>query len=256
MLENLAKPVGLHRQPDSDRRAAHRRAREPYHGDRNRRCARSARGPLVPEVSLYFQNRLFRANRTTKRSAEALERLPFLQLPAAGRSGRQHRLPPRRRSCRPAESPAPNCGSPRSSGRPRAGHPPLSRAWANRMLRAMLSAPKGCGPWCWKPSARATPPRPTGIHPRRARSARRTRACIVLNVTQCGGGRVADGAVRNGARQLQEAGVLCGHDMTAEAAVDQTDVRAGAGAPGQNETQRRSATRPCAENLRHAGHCT
>ena len=28
--------------------------------------------PEVPEVSLYFQNRLFRANRTTKRSAEAL----------------------------------------------------------------------------------------------------------------------------------------------------------------------------------------
>ena len=28
--------------------------------------------PRVPEVSLYFQNRLFRANRTTKRSAEAL----------------------------------------------------------------------------------------------------------------------------------------------------------------------------------------
>ena len=28
--------------------------------------------PVVPEVSLYFQNRLFRANRTTKRSAEAL----------------------------------------------------------------------------------------------------------------------------------------------------------------------------------------
>ena len=28
--------------------------------------------PTVPEVSLYFQNRLFRANRTSKRSAEAL----------------------------------------------------------------------------------------------------------------------------------------------------------------------------------------
>ena len=28
--------------------------------------------PVVPEVSLYFQNRLFRANRTSKRSAEAL----------------------------------------------------------------------------------------------------------------------------------------------------------------------------------------
>ena len=32
----------------------------------------SAGRPRVPEVSLYFQNRLFRANRTSKRSAEAL----------------------------------------------------------------------------------------------------------------------------------------------------------------------------------------
>ena len=34
--------------------------------------ARIGDRPEVPEVSLYFQNRLFRANRTTKRSAEAL----------------------------------------------------------------------------------------------------------------------------------------------------------------------------------------
>ena len=34
--------------------------------------ARSGGRPTVPEVSLYFQNRLFRANRTSKRSAEAL----------------------------------------------------------------------------------------------------------------------------------------------------------------------------------------
>ena len=44
-------------------------------------AARIGGRPAVPEVSLYFQNRLFRANRTTKRSAEALERLPFVQLP-------------------------------------------------------------------------------------------------------------------------------------------------------------------------------
>ena len=33
-------------------------------------AAHDAEGPLVPEVSLYFQNRLFRANRTVKQSAE------------------------------------------------------------------------------------------------------------------------------------------------------------------------------------------
>lgn len=62
---------GFHRQPDPDRRAAHGRPRKPHHGHRDRGGAHR-RTPEVPEVSLYFQNRLFRANRTTKRSAEAL----------------------------------------------------------------------------------------------------------------------------------------------------------------------------------------
>ena len=44
------------------------------------------------------------------------------------------------------------------------------------------------------------------------------RGLLVMNVTQCSGGRVAMELYETG-RQLQEAGVICGHDITTEAAV-------------------------------------
>ena len=43
--------------------------------------------PVVPEVSLYFQNRLFRANRTTKRSAEALNAFQSYNYPPLAEVG-------------------------------------------------------------------------------------------------------------------------------------------------------------------------
>ena len=44
------------------------------------------------------------------------------------------------------------------------------------------------------------------------------RGVIVLNITQCGGGRVSMELYETGLR-LQKSGVLCGYDMTTEAAV-------------------------------------
>ena len=44
------------------------------------------------------------------------------------------------------------------------------------------------------------------------------RGVVVLNVTQCRGGAVSMELYETGLR-LQNAGVLCGHDMTTEAAV-------------------------------------
>ena len=44
------------------------------------------------------------------------------------------------------------------------------------------------------------------------------RGIIILNITQCGGGKVSMELYETGLR-LQEIGVLCGHDMTTEAAV-------------------------------------
>jgi len=44
------------------------------------------------------------------------------------------------------------------------------------------------------------------------------RGVVILNVTQCGGGAVAMQLYETGLR-LQKLGVLCGYDMTTEAAV-------------------------------------
>ena len=44
------------------------------------------------------------------------------------------------------------------------------------------------------------------------------RGVIILNITQCGGGKVSMELYETGLR-LQKIGILCGHDMTTEAAV-------------------------------------
>ena len=98
--------------------------------------------PEVPEVSLYFQNRLFRANRTTKRP------WPRWGLTSPITSRRSSTRRKSRRNC--ASPPAWPTESKSSS---------FSRGWA-KISCGRCSRLRGCGPWCWRHSARATP-RPT-----------------------------------------------------------------------------------------------
>ena len=110
--------------------------------------------PVVPEVSLYFQNRLFRANRTSKRSAEALNAFCSENYPPLAEVGVNitYNYPA---ILRPAEY----AGELRIATRLAGGieiiklFPGLDQT----MLRAMLSVPGSS-----KPTAPETPPPPNG----------------------------------------------------------------------------------------------
>ena len=141
-------------------------------------AAHDAEGPLVPEVSLYFQNRLFRANRTVKQSAEEFAAFRSYNYPALAEVGVNITFH-RDYIHRPAHADA---------------ELRVAAALDDRVLVIRLF-----------PGLRAV---------REAVA----RGLLVMNVTQCSGGRVAMELYETG-RQLQEAGVICGHDITTEAAV-------------------------------------
>ena len=138
--------------------------------------------PEVPEVSLYFQNRLFRANRTTKRSAEALSAFRSYNYPRLADGIEVIKLFP---------------------------------GLGENILRAMLSAP---GLRAVVLETFGAGNAPTNEWFIRVLKEAIDRGVIILNITQCGGGKVSMELYETGLR-LQKIGVLCGHDMTTEAAV-------------------------------------
>ena len=168
--------------------------------------------PEVPEVSLYFQNRLFRANRTTKRSAEALSAFRSYNYPPLAEVGVNiaYNLPAIRR---PGEYPRELRIATRLSGGIELIK--LFPGLDERILRAMLSAP---GLRAVVLETFGAGNAPTSEWFIRVLEEAIGRGIILLNITQCGGGRVSMGLYDTGLR-LQRIGVLCGYDMTTEAAV-------------------------------------
>lgn len=169
--------------------------------------------PVVPEVSLYFQNRLFRANRTTKRSAEALNAFRSYNYPPLAEVGVNIAynlpaiLPPAGAENEPLRI-AETLG---------AGvvlvklFPGISEA----VLRAMFAAP---GLRAVVLETFGAGNAPTSEWFIRLLGEVVARSIIVVNITQCGRGRVSMELYETGLR-LQRTGVLCGYDMTTEAAV-------------------------------------
>ena len=164
--------------------------------------------PVVPEVSLYFQNRLFRANRTTKRSAEALSAFRSYNYPPLAEVGVNiaYNLAA---ILHPTEiSPELRIATRLARG---IALVKLFPGLDEEILRAALSAPGLRAVVLETYGAGNAPTSGWFIRLLRETIAR---GVIVLNITQCGGGRVSMELYETGLR-LQETGC----DMTSEAAV-------------------------------------
>ena len=185
--------------------------------------------PAVPEVSLYFQNRLFRANRTTKRSAEALNAFRSYNYPPLAEVGVNiaYNLPAILR---------PESGGPELRCAERLADGivviKLFPGMDQRVFNAMLSAP---GVRAVVLETFGAGNAPTSEWFIRTLQEAIGRGVIVLNITQCGGGKVSMELYETGLR-LQKAGVLCGYDMTTEAAVTKLMYVLGLGLP-EDETR-------------------
>lgn len=165
---------------------------------------------IVPEVSLYFQNRLFRANRTKKYSAEELSAFASFNYPALADVGvgihyRHNAIAPH-----PTEGFRINT-TVSSNVLVLKIFPGITES----LIRTMLSAEglkgvvletygAGNAPtFCWLIGALEDAIK-RGIH--------------IINVTQCASGAV-DMDIYETGRRLQDIGVISGRDITTEAAI-------------------------------------
>ena len=160
--------------------------------------------PEVPEVSLYFQNRLFRANRTVKQSAEEFAAFRSYNYPALAEVGVNITFH-RDYIHRPAHADAELRVAAALDDRVLVIR--LFPGLREQVLRAMLSIEGLRAVVLETYGAGNAPTAPEFIRAVREAVAR---GLLVMNVTQCSGGRVAMELYETG-RQLQEAGVICGH---------------------------------------------
>lgn len=178
-------------------------------------AARRADGsPVVPEVSLYFQNRLMRANRTSKLSAEALNAFDSCNYPPLAEVGvnifynSDDILRPRagaeREPLRISEAMDENVVIVK-----------LFPGITELSLRSMLAIEGLKGVVL---ETFGTGNAPTEEWFLRALADAIGRGITIIDVTQCRSGAVDMQLYETGLR-LQKIGVVCGRDMTCEAAV-------------------------------------
>lgn len=173
-------------------------------------AARENGGPIVSEVAIYFEYSLYRGNRTVKVHAERFEAFRSPNWPVLAEAGvhirydRQSLLAPRSGPLRVHERLDDNVGIIRLFPGIRAEW--VEHALATPGLRAAVLTTFGSGNG------------PTDGAFLDALRAARARGIVMVNATQCVGGRVEQGRYLT-SKAFMDMGVVSAHDMTVEAAV-------------------------------------
>lgn len=169
--------------------------------------------PLVPEVALYFQNRLFRGNRTTKFSAEALNAFASFNYPALADVGVNIQY-----NMSAIALYAPDFSDEFRISESLSDEVVVVKLFPGirpATLRAMLIDSGARGAVLETYGAGNAPTSEWFVELVKEAI---QRGVVVVNVSQCKDGAVQMHLYETGLA-LQEAGVVSGHDMTIEAAV-------------------------------------